>query len=60
MVSAAELSRPLISCENTTSGSPPAWRLGVGLYTIHRKDKLVTKDSKEARIWASSELEAVH
>jgi hypothetical protein len=32
-------------------GGPPAWRLGVGLTTLHRKNKLVAKTSKEPMTW---------
>jgi hypothetical protein len=35
-------------------GGIPAWKLGVGLTTLHRKNKLVTKIIKEPRIWTDS------
>jgi hypothetical protein len=35
-------------------GSPPAWGLGVGLTTPHRKNKLVTKNHKKPRTWTDS------
>jgi hypothetical protein len=33
----------------TTSGGPSAWGLGVGLTTLHHKNKLVTKNLTEPR-----------
>jgi hypothetical protein len=35
-------------------GGPPAWGLGVGLTTPHRKNKLVTKILKKPRTWTDS------
>jgi hypothetical protein len=35
-------------------GGPPAWGLGVGLRTPHRKNKLVTKILKKPRTWTDS------
>jgi hypothetical protein len=34
-----------------TRGSPPAWGLGVGLTTLHHKNKLVTKNLTVPRTW---------
>jgi hypothetical protein len=38
----------------TTRGGPPAWGLGVGLTTLHHKNKLVTKNLTEPRTWTDS------
>jgi hypothetical protein len=35
----------------TTRGGSPAWGLGVGLTTLHHKNKLVTKNLTEPRTW---------
>jgi hypothetical protein len=37
-----------------TRGGPPAWGLGVGLTTLHRKNKPVTKILKKPRTWTDS------
>jgi hypothetical protein len=39
----------LSSRGHTTRGGPPAWGLGVGLTTFHRKNKFVTQVIKEPR-----------
>jgi hypothetical protein len=38
----------------TTRGGPPAWGLGVGLTTLHYKNKRVTKNLTEPRTWTDS------
>jgi hypothetical protein len=35
-------------------GWSPAWGLGVGLTTLHHKNKLVTKNLTEPRTWTDS------
>jgi hypothetical protein len=35
-------------------GGPPAWGLGVGLTTPHRKKKLIMKILKKPRTWTGS------
>jgi hypothetical protein len=35
-------------------GGPPVWGLGVGLTTLHHKNKLVTKNLTEPRTWTDS------
>jgi hypothetical protein len=41
--------------EEMVEGGPPAWGLGVGLTTPHRKkNKLVTKNFKKPRTWMDS------
>jgi hypothetical protein len=37
-----------------TRGCPPAWRLGVGLITLHRKKSFVTNILKEPWTWMDS------
>jgi hypothetical protein len=38
----------------TTRCGPPAWLLGVGLTTLHLKNKLVTKNQTELRTWTDA------
>jgi hypothetical protein len=37
-----------------TRGGPPAWGLGMGLTTLHLKNKFGTKNEIEPRIWTDS------
>jgi hypothetical protein len=45
------LCRKILRSDVQGGCGPPAWGLGVGLTTPHRKKKLVTKTSKEPRTW---------
>jgi hypothetical protein len=48
------LAANILNKQPRTRGSPPAWGLGVGLTTLHFKNKLVTKNLTEPRTWTDS------
>jgi hypothetical protein len=48
----------ILSKKLWTRGGPPAWGLGVGLTTLHRK-KCVTKYETEPRTWTDSSRDGI-